>query len=280
MLRHKKLHGNVSTSGASTDALTSWVLEDSGSNQPAQPETNLQLPAGSSVLPADVSVTQSSLEVQNSRQPDDNAQQEAEVPARLQPHGVDPASGPSPSQDVGTALHEGFTGVDFGFDWTVASEDIFGLLRSEQSMEVNFALPMSQYSQNFSDAQTCLTNGSMDGHAPSGSVDASREAVQAMSKIIKDLPAKLIAELENNSVTSSFFDECMDLFFTRFLATFPLVHKPTFHARDCGPTLLLNMLALGSAFIVSKEATTKVSVHRLHPQDTPISRDMLMAVGL
>jgi hypothetical protein len=223
------------------------------------------------MLTADVSVTQSSIEVQNSRQPDDDAQQQPEVSARLHPHGADPASGTSPSQDVGTALYEGFTGVDFGFDWTVASEDIFGLLRSEQSM-FNFALPMSQYSQNFSDAQTCLTNGSMDGHAPSGSVDASGEAVQAMSKIIKELPAKLIAELENNNVTSSFFDECMDLFFTRFLTTFALVHKPTFHARDCGPTLLLNMLALGSAFIVSKEATTKVSVHSLHPQDTPVAQ--------
>jgi hypothetical protein len=43
-----------------------------------------------------------------------------------------------------------------------------------------------------------------------------------MSKIIKDLPAKLMAELENNDVTSSFFDDCLDLFFTRFLTTFLL----------------------------------------------------------
>lgn len=151
-----------------------------------------------------------------------------------------------------------FNTADFGFDWTAASEDIFSLLRSEPPV-MSLPLPMSGYTQSSSDAQTCLTNGSMDRNVPMGSVDASREAVQAMSQIIKDLPAKLVAELENNDVTASFFDECMDFFFTSFLPTFPVVHKPTFHARDCGSTVLLNMLALGSSFIGSQEARVRVS---------------------
>ena len=151
--------------------------------------------------------------------------------------------------------------VDFGFDWTLSSEDIFNILRADPST-VNLSFPIPQYSP---DPQTSLTNGSFDGNPPAindGSVDASREAVQVLSKIIKDFPAKLDAEFQSNNVVSSFFDDGLDLFFTRFLSALPIIHKPTFHARDCGATLLLNMLALGSTFIGSKEATLRVSSSR------------------
>ncbi|KEF54828.1 uncharacterized protein A1O9_09270 [Exophiala aquamarina CBS 119918] len=254
MLRHSKLHENCSTNNYVADSLTTRRTRNHFSS-----ESTLQFHATASQTPV-ASSNSNSASLSNNLQATIGLHQNgAELVQASLAHNSPSVSGPNgmpTSDDFGGALDAGFAVTDFGFDWTIASEDIFGLLRSEPSM-VNLALPFPQYTQPLSDAQTYLTDSSMERHAPQGSVDASRDAVQAMSNIIKELPAKLVAELENNDVTSSFFDECMDLFFTRFLTTFPLVHKPTFHARECRPTLLLNMLALGSSFIGSSDATIK-----------------------
>ncbi|KAK5057510.1 hypothetical protein LTR84_011510 [Exophiala bonariae] len=155
--------------------------------------------------------------------------------------------------EVYTSMAGGYDDQDFGFDWGLASEDIFTLLRSDHET-LNLALPISTYAQAIPEGQTCLSTGSIDESMPTSSVDVSRDAIHALSQVIKELPGKLVAELENTDVASSFFDECMEFFFTIFLPTFPIIHRPTFHARDCGSPLLLNMLALGSSFIDSSEA--------------------------
>jgi hypothetical protein len=171
---------------------------------------------------------------------------------------------------IDTSVNGGFDYPDFGFDWGVASEDIFTLLRSDHQT-LNLALPISSYAQATPEAQTSLSTGSIDQNLPTSSVDVSRDAVVALSQVIKELPGKLVAELENTDVASSFFDECMDYFFTIFLPTFPIIHRPTFHARDCGSPLLLNMLALGSSFIGSKEARARVSTPPFYITKTPFN---------
>ena len=157
-------------------------------------------------------------------------------------------------------------GFDLGFDWSLSSEDLFNLLRADSTV-LPSALPL----ENFPETQTSMTYDSLaELHTgrdnASGSVDASRRAVRSMNNMIKDLPSKLVAELEGGDKAYSFFDDCLELFFTRFLTAFPILHKPTFVTNDCSSTLLLNMLALGSVFIGSTDAVRRVSAISLPSQ--------------
>ena len=151
-------------------------------------------------------------------------------------------------------------GWDVGFDWAFSSEDLFNLLRADSSMPP-LPIPLAQYSP---ETQTSMNHDSGTGtHAvrdnSSSSVDASRQAVRSMNKMIRDLPAGLVAEVESMDKSSPFFEDCLDLFFTHFSPALPLLHKPTFAARGCGSTLLLNILALGSLFVGTKDAVSRVS---------------------
>ena len=98
------------------------------------------------------------------------------------------------TERVQTASLTDLTATDFTFDWSITSRDIFVLLTLDPFI-VESTLPILQYPPS---AQTSLMNGSLDEQAPSASVDTSREAVHRVSKIIKDLPVKLVAALENN----------------------------------------------------------------------------------
>lgn len=143
-------------------------------------------------------------------------------------------------------------GMDIGFDWALSAEDLFRLLRTEAST-FPLTLPLTDLSPH--PAQV--------GHPVESSedtVDAGRRAVRLLSTVIKELPLHLVADLEGSDIVSFFFDDCLDLFFTRIVDAFPIVHRPTFIPRESGSTLMLNMLALGSLFIGSKDATTKVCV--------------------
>ena len=258
MLRHSKLHqssGSLETAKAhETISLDLSGPTRTGQGLPHEVESSLPqvLSIRQDILPPFSLDPQSAIDVNQ----DPSGQNETQ-PGHAQ-YGVHQSNTVSTVQEMGRDQIQDFEETDFGFDWTVAPEDIFGLFRSEAAM-VNLALPITHYAQYGTDAQTCLSDGSMDRHAQVDIVNAGRDAVQDLSNIIKDLPAKLVAELDKNDAKTSFFDDCMDLFFTRFLTTFPLVHKPTFHARECIPSLLLNMLALGSSFIGSKAARTRVS---------------------
>jgi hypothetical protein len=257
MLRHKKLHdAPVPNRQSHTQHVASSTYEVISNRSTAE----LPGPVASSLQQA-VDLDPEPLLAQSLQATDDSPTghsiRERESTGQ-QPYNGNASRYFDPTRDVSPAMFDDFDGAAMGFDWTIASEDIFGLLRTEPSL-VNLPLPVIDYSPHSSDAQTCFGNGSSESHAPPGSVGPSKEAVQAMGKIIKGLPGKLVAELENCDDTSTFFDNCMDLFFTCFLPTFPLLHKPTFHARECSPTLLLNILALGSSFIDSEAATLKVS---------------------
>jgi hypothetical protein len=50
-----------------------------------------------------------------------------------------------------------------------------------------------------------------------------------------------------------FLDSCLYMFFTNFVPSFPVVHRPTFVFRDWTHPLLLNAIALGSLFMCQKE---------------------------
>ncbi|KAK8192566.1 hypothetical protein M8818_007736 [Zalaria obscura] len=65
------------------------------------------------------------------------------------------------------------------------------------------------------------------------------------------------AEVESTSITSVFLDECLHMFFERFIPTFPVLHRATFVFRECTHPLLLNAIALGSLYMGPKDAVAK-----------------------
>ncbi|EMC96071.1 hypothetical protein BAUCODRAFT_34838 [Baudoinia panamericana UAMH 10762] len=92
---------------------------------------------------------------------------------------------------------------------------------------------------------------------PPRSSGRARQAMQHLDNLIKDLSFSLSREVERLGVVGDFLDMCMNMFHSRFLAVFPVVHQPTFSVKDCTPPLLLNMIALGSLFVATDGAITR-----------------------
>lgn len=71
--------------------------------------------------------------------------------------------------------------------------------------------------------------------------------------------SSVTAAIKATSITSVFLDECLHMFFVRFIPTFPILHRATFVFRECTHPLLLNAMALGSLYLGPKDAVAKVS---------------------
>lgn len=72
--------------------------------------------------------------------------------------------------------------------------------------------------------------------------------------------SSVTAAVKSTSITSVFLDECLHMFFVRFVPTFPILHRPTFVFRECTHPLLLNAIAIGSLYLGPKDAIVKVGV--------------------
>lgn len=70
--------------------------------------------------------------------------------------------------------------------------------------------------------------------------------------------ADVTSQAEFTGLTTVFLDGCLHMFFTNFVPTFPIVHRPTFIFREWTHPLLLNAIALGSRFMFQKESSLKV----------------------
>jgi Fungal specific transcription factor domain len=67
------------------------------------------------------------------------------------------------------------------------------------------------------------------------------------------------AEVESTGITSVFLDGCMHMFFTKFIPSFPVLHRATFVFRDCTHPVLLNAIAIGSLFMSPRDTVAKVT---------------------
>jgi hypothetical protein len=70
--------------------------------------------------------------------------------------------------------------------------------------------------------------------------------------------SNVTAAAEATSISSVFLDECLHMFFVRFIPTFPILHPATFVFKDCTQQLLLNAIAIGSLYLGPKDAVAKV----------------------
>ncbi|KAF2719503.1 C2H2 type zinc finger domain protein [Polychaeton citri CBS 116435] len=85
----------------------------------------------------------------------------------------------------------------------------------------------------------------------------NHQAVRGVSNMVTNISSSINAALESASITSVFLDECLHMFFDRFIPTFPVMHRWTFIFRDCTHPLLLNAIAIGSLYLGPKDSITK-----------------------
>jgi hypothetical protein len=105
---------------------------------------------------------------------------------------------------------------------------------------------------------------SFDSGVTSTAGDEGHRAIQSLSAQLNNTLTGITTPATLSDLTSKFLDSCLHMFFSNFIPMFPVVHQPTFVFRECSPPLLLNAIAIGSMFLGTKEASTKVQMLALH----------------
>ncbi|KAL4890511.1 C2H2 type zinc finger domain protein [Aspergillus ambiguus] len=181
------------------------------------------------------------------------------------PAAVDPASnhvGWEASSDHNGGLQPAASDLDFALIWP-DSENLFQSLMScdatDQWQMPLGALPFPPVvqdvnSMNFGSPHSFDDRGSSIGTIPSG---GSHQAVRDVTEMVTSSSSSVTAAIKSTSITSVFLDECLHMFFVRFIPTFPILHRATFVFRECTHPLLLNAMALGSLYLGPKDSVAK-----------------------
>ena len=136
------------------------------------------------------------------------------------------------------------------------SEDLFALLSSEPAnwaLDAQIALPYPPSGESYVPEHEGETSSNPD-------TAQARQAIRHVDNMIQDLSFSLTSELAALGATSDFLNTCMSCFWSRLVPIFPILHQPTFLLKDYSPPTLLNMIALGSLFLVEKGARAKGEV--------------------
>ncbi|KAL1297157.1 hypothetical protein AAFC00_004733 [Neodothiora populina] len=146
--------------------------------------------------------------------------------------------------------------IDFPLIWPDSEELFQSLLTAEPTPQVAFGmLPLPPTSgRDIEQYQVDKEHKSTAGAIPIG---GGYNAVNCASRMILNQSSNVAAEVEASSITSVFLDECLHMFFERFIPTFPILHRPTFVFRESSHALLLNAIAIGSLYIGPKNAVEK-----------------------
>ncbi|KAJ9610238.1 hypothetical protein H2200_005015 [Cladophialophora chaetospira] len=149
--------------------------------------------------------------------------------------------------------------LDFELIWP-DSEDLLQTLLSTDATNqfplgtLPFSAPSSSSDMTYDTPSSFDERPSSIGAIPFG---ANQQAVQDVSKMVSNASSSVTAAAKSNSITSVFLDECLHMFFVKFIPTFPVLHRATFVFRDSSHPLLLNAIAIGSLYLGSKGALAK-----------------------
>lgn len=153
------------------------------------------------------------------------------------------------------------------------SGDLLEILMSDFNSNLPIPLPVMQFQPSTDLRIDRPANEQIDAFDSPG-----QQAMQQMSRLIGDLSSGLTAEIVSKGITSVFLDTCIHVFFDKFMPSFPVLHKPTFLARETSHPLLLNIIALGSLFVAAKDAVPKgEALWRLAHMSVATSWQALMA---
>ena len=154
--------------------------------------------------------------------------------------------------------------MDFELMWP-DSEQLFQTIISPEYLD-QWQLPLGNFVSppvQLTDSSAPVTPPTSDiiGDKPS-SIESipsggNHRAVHDVSRMVSGMSSNMTAIVEATSISSRFLDECLHLFFCRFIPTLPVLHRPTFVYRDCIPPLLLNCIAIGSLYLGPKESVSK-----------------------
>jgi hypothetical protein len=135
-----------------------------------------------------------------------------------------------------------------------SGDDLLQILMSDAS-SWQIPLPVTEFfsPSAIENVDVAFSNDGSD----TGSTGSGHRAVAQLGHLIKQLSSNLMNEIKSTGITSSFLDTCLHMFFSHFIPSFPMVHKPTFVIQDCSHPLLLNMIALGSLFVGDKSSVAK-----------------------
>ncbi|KAG9626900.1 C2H2 type zinc finger domain protein, partial [Aureobasidium melanogenum] len=150
--------------------------------------------------------------------------------------------------------------LDFQLIWP-DSEELFQSIMSTDTTShmpvgtLPFPQGLEQFTPTSLDSPTSFDDrGSAIKAIPNG---GGHQAVHGVSKMISNLSSSITAEAEATSITSVFLDECLHMFFVRFIPTFPVLHRSTFVFRECTHPLLINAIAIGSLYLGPKDSIAK-----------------------
>ncbi|KAF7886179.1 hypothetical protein EAF00_010282 [Botryotinia globosa] len=152
--------------------------------------------------------------------------------------------------------------LDFELIWP-DSEDLFETLMSSDPTN-SWQMPIGMLPVPIT-TRSRINNGSFGIPGPfqeKGSIGSipvgeSHQAVHNVSEMVTSLSSTVTAAVEATSLTSVFLDECLHMFFVRFIPTFPVLHRSTFVFRECTQPLLLNAMAIGSLYLGPKDSVAK-----------------------
>ncbi|KAE8318671.1 hypothetical protein BDV41DRAFT_560528 [Aspergillus transmontanensis] len=176
---------------------------------------------------------------------------------------------PAPSQTWDTSQPEQNSGLqhaasdlDFTLIWP-DSESLFQSIMSSDTTD-QWQMPLGALpfppvvqdvnSMSFGSPNSFDDRSSSIGTIPSG---GSHQAVRDVTEMVASSSSSVTAAIKATSITSVFLDECLHMFFVRFIPTFPILHRATFVFRECTHPLLLNAMALGSLYLGPKDSVAK-----------------------
>ena len=187
-----------------------------------------------------------------------------------------------PAASIGLQQVTPIAELDFELIWP-DSEDLFQTIMSSDAVN-HWQIPLGTLpfpAENYAASNRSFGSpGSFDDRVASiGAIPSSgnHQAMQNVSKMITSLvslpiTAKLLvclhcqqsssvtAAAKSTNITLVFLDECLHMFFVRFISTFPVLHQATFVFQDCVHPLLLNAIAIGSLYLCPSDAVAKVSL--------------------
>ncbi|KAI4728363.1 C2H2 type zinc finger domain protein [Aureobasidium sp. EXF-10728] len=152
------------------------------------------------------------------------------------------------------------TDLDFQLIWPDSEELFQSIMSTDTTSQIPVGtLPFPQGLEQFTptslDSPTSFDDrGSAIKAIPNG---GGHQAVHGVSKMISNLSSSITAEAEATSITSVFLDECLHMFFVRFIPTFPVLHRSTFVFKECTHPVLLNCIAIGSLYLGPKDSIAK-----------------------
>ncbi|GLA18151.1 hypothetical protein AnigIFM62618_005306 [Aspergillus niger] len=154
-------------------------------------------------------------------------------------------------------------GVDLGFSLIFSdTENLFQCLTSSDTADqwqmpfetLLYPLTVQDVNALHFEPSKFEDHTSLVGAIPRG---GGHQAMRDVTQLVTTSSSSVTAAVKAASITPAFLDECLHIFFVRFIPTFPILHRATSVYRECIHTLLVNASAIGSLYIGSSGSIAK-----------------------